>query len=288
MAKKAKAKAGGPPEWLVTFADLMSILVCFFVLIISFSIQDQQKLQVVAGSMRDAFGSQHTVRRAGMIELEGAPLRDFVRQVGAVDTPEDSEFAEERHDRRPKQGPEANTHTIEQAEAETPRKFSTAAASLRQAWQQLPEITELSQHIIIEETEEGLNVSLVDQDGRSMFPEGSRFPYETTRLLLAKMAPVLRQFPFRIRITGHTAASTSPPLNPSYTDWELSADRANAARRILQGEGIPPDRFHSVVGSADTEPLFANDPELPSNRRISILLMREEPPIPHDHGLTAE
>ena len=284
MARK-KAGGGGVPEWLVTFADLMSILVCFFVLIISFSIQDQQKLQVVAGSMRDAFGSQDSVRRAGMIEIEGAPMRDFVRRVGIVETPEDSEFATERHDMRPMQGPEANTHTLEQAETEVPRRFATAAASLRQAWQRLPEITELSQHIVVEEDQEGLHISLVDQDGRSMFPEGSRYPFETTRLLLEQMGPVLRQFPYRVRITGHTSASSAPPLNPAYTDWELSADRANAARRILQEAGVPSERFAAVVGNADTEPLFANDPHLPANRRVTILLMREEPPIAHDHNL---
>lgn len=285
MARKKGGGGGGVPEWLVTFADLMSILVCFFVLIISFSIQDQQKLQIVAGSMREAFGSQEVVRRAGMIEQEGAPMRDFVRQVSVVEVPEDSEFASERHDMRAQQGPEVNTHTIEQAETEIPRRFATASASLRQAWQALPEITEISQHVIMEENEDGLNVSLVDQDGRSMFPEGSKYPYETTRILLAQMAPVLRQFPFRIRITGHTSASTAAPLNAAYTDWELSADRANAARRILQDYGVPAERFHSVIGQADTEPLFANDPELPANRRIAILLMREEPPIPHDHQL---
>jgi chemotaxis protein MotB len=261
----------------------MSILVCFFVLIISFSIQDQQKLQIVAGSMRDAFGSQEIIRRSGMIEIEGAPLRDFVRRVGIIETPEDSEFANERHDMRPMQGPEANTHTIEQAETEIPRRFATAAASLRQAWQALPEITELSQHIILEEDEDGLHISLIDQDGRSMFPEGSKYPYETTRLLLAQMAPTLRQFPYRVQITGHTSASTAPPLNAAYTDWELSADRANAARRILQDHGVPPERFAGVIGRADSEPLFTNDPQLPANRRVSVLLMREEPPIPHDH-----
>ena len=284
MARK-KAKKSGAPDWLVTFADLMSILVCFFVLIISFSIQDQQKLQIVAGSMRDAFGSQEVIRRSGMIEIEGVPLRDFVRRVGFVNTREDSEFASERNLTRPNQGPEANTHTIEQAETEIPRRFATAAASLRQAWQALPEITELSQHIILEEREDGLHVSLVDQDGRSMFPEGSKYPYETTRLLLAQMAPVLRQFPFRLQITGHTSASSAPPVIPSYSDWELSADRANAARRILQDAGVPQERLAAVIGKADSEPLFANDPELAANRRITILLMREEPPLPPEHEL---
>ena len=283
MARRVAAKSS-IPEWLVTFADLMSILVCFFVLIISFSIQDQQKLQVVAGSMRDAFGSQDIVRRAGMIEMEGAPMRDFVRRVAVVEVPDDAEFAQERHEMRREQGPEANTHTVEQMEAELPRRFATAAASLRQSWQTLPEIAELSQHILLEENEEGLHIQLVDQDGRPMFPEASKYPFETTRLLLASMAPVLRQFPYRVQITGHTSSTTGASLNPRYSDWELSADRANAARRILEESGVPSGHFYSVIGKADTEPLFANDPALSANRRISILLMREEPPISHLHA----
>ena len=75
MAKRPKKPDPGLPEWLVTFADLMSILVCFFVLIISFSIQDKEKLQVVAGSMREAFGIKYVARKAGMIEKEGSPVR---------------------------------------------------------------------------------------------------------------------------------------------------------------------------------------------------------------------
>ncbi|MCB1507458.1 MAG: flagellar motor protein MotB [Hyphomicrobiaceae bacterium] len=284
MAKKQQGGGGGAPEWLVTFADLMSLLVCFFVLIISFSIQDQQKLQVVAGSMREAFGIQTESRKAGMIEIEGAPLRDFLRQVGIISDDSDTDYAAEQQDLRTRQGPEANTHDIEMSEVEIPRQFATAAASLRQAWEELPEITELSENIIMEETEEGLNIQLIDQEGRSMFPEGSKYPFEATRLLLAAMAPVIAQMPNRIRITGHTTA-TPESVNPGYGAWELSADRANTARRLLGEYGIPSDRFHSVVGMADTQPLFANDPYLAANRRISILLMAEAPPVPPSHGL---
>ena len=127
------------------------------------------------------------------------------------------------------------------------------------------------------------NVELVDQDGRSMFPEGSKYPYELTRRLLAKMAPVIARMPNRIQVTGHTT-SGGIALNPSYTNWELSADRANAARQILTEYGVPSDRFYGVVGKADSEPLFPNDPYLAANRRIGILLMREEPPIPLGHN----
>lgn len=280
MPRKARGGGGGgAPDWLVTFADLMSLLVCFFVLIISFSIQDKEKLQVVAGSMREAFGVRSDSRKAGMIEIEGTPVRDYARRVAAVERDTDTDYSDVRHDERRNQGPEANTHDIEKAEIEVPRQFATAAASLRQAWQEMPEIAELSKNIIMTETEDGLNIQLVDQDGQAMFAEGSKFPEETARKLIKAMAPVIRDMPNRVSITGHTTASSS--LSTSYyTTWELSADRANAVRGLLSENGIRNDRFHSVTGKSDQEPLFPNDPFLAANRRVSILLMSEKPPLP--------
>ena len=280
MAKK-KAEGGGAPEWLVTFADLMSLLVCFFVLIISFSIQDKQKMQVVAGSMREAFGVKKDSRLNGMIEMEGAPVREYVKTVSAVAREEDSDFAEMRHDQRRKQGPESNTHDVEKTEVEYPRQFASAAVSLRQAWQELPEITELTKNIIVQETEEGLNIQLVDQDGRSMFPEGGRHPFEFTRALIIKMAPVIGRLPNRIEISGHTSSGQLLSSN-GYDGWDLSADRANSVRSILMQHGVAADQIFAVTGKSDTEPLFPNDPFLAANRRINILLMSESPPLPPD------
>ncbi|SHM45699.1 OmpA/MotB family protein [Roseibium suaedae] len=284
MARKKPQGGGGAPEWLVTFADLMSLLVCFFVLIISFSIQDKQKLQVVAGSMREAFGVKETSKRNGIIEIEGIPVREYMKNVSQVNQELDSDFAAERHDQRTKQGAEANTYDTMEADIEKPRQFATAAASLRQAWQEMPEITEISTNIILEETEEGLNILLVDQDGRSMFREGSKYPYETTRRLLAKMAPILSRMPNRIEITGHTTAGQQT-TDPSYTGWDLSSERANIARQILNEYGVPDDQFAAVVGKSDTEPMFPNDPYLAANRRIGILLKAEAPPVPPGHKL---
>jgi chemotaxis protein MotB len=232
----------------------MSLLVVFFVLIISFSIQDKEKLQVVAGSMREAFGVKETSRKTGIIEIEGIPIRDYMKDISQVEQ-------------------EMEAHI------EKPRQFATAAASLRQAWQEMPEITEISSNIILEETKDGLNIMLVDQDGRSMFKEGSKYPYETTRRLLAKMAPVLARMPNRIEVTGHTTAGL-PSTDPRITGWSLSSDRANVAQQILAEYGVPGDQFFGVTGKADTEPLFPNDPYLAANRRVSILLRAEAPPIP--------
>ncbi len=283
MGKK-KGGDAGVPEYMVTFADLMSILVCFFVLLISFSIQDKEKLQVVAGSMKDAFGIQFVNRKAGMIEIEGAPVRKHVKQIGPMAKKNDTDYASIRHDQNHKQGPEANTHDIEKNEIERPRQFALAAASLRQAWQEMPEITHLSSHIMIEETPEGLHIQLIDQEARSMFPKESSRPYEHTRTLLATMAPIVKRLPNRLKIMGHTDAN-KVYSNPGFSLWDLSSDRAKSARRILSENGIPHERFFEIGGKADIEPLFPEDPFLAANRRISILIMSEKPPLPVEHTL---
>lgn len=280
--RKPKKVEEGAPAWIVTFADLMSILVCFFVLIISFSIVDEKKLQIVAGSMREAFGVTVELRKQGVIEIQGIPLREFVRQLTWLDQDEQANFAEERHEHRQLQGPEANTHDMEKAESEQPDQFSMAAQSLRQAWREMPEIMEVSDQILLEETPDGLNIQLIDSDGRAMFPAGSKHPYEHTRIVLARMAQTLRDLPNRVAITGHTSSDRSEERT-GYSSWELSADRANAVRSLLAAHGVASDRFASVSGKADVEPLFPEDSFLLANRRVSILLLREEPPLPPDH-----
>jgi chemotaxis protein MotB len=145
--------------------------------------------------------------------------------------------------------------------------------------QDLPEIAEISKHIVVTETMQGINIDIVDQEGRSMFPEGAREPYDRTRRIVSKLAEQIRKMPYRVSVTGHTAASKQPP-RPGYGAFDLSADRANAVRQILQEEGVTPTQLFAVSGRADTEPLFPEDPYLAANRRVSITLMKEAPPMP--------
>jgi len=272
MARRKEAGHGGGHGWFVTFADLMGLLVAFFVMLVAFSNQDQQKLQIVAGSMRDAFGVQQSVRYSGVIEVPGLPTRPKLKNAAHIPPEEASATpTPDEHDRTRNNG----------ARLKEDRAFALAAASLRQALQDMPELTEISKHIMIEESREGLNVEIVDQDGRSMFPEGSKEPYERTRRLIEKLSAPLKATPYRLSITGHTAASKNPP-RLGYGPWELSADRANAVRRILEEQGVPLNHFMQVAGKADTQPLFPDDPFIAANRRVTITLMREEPPIPMD------
>ena len=271
MAKKKQAHGGGH-GWFVTFADLMGLLVAFFVMLVAFSTQDQAKLNIVAGSMREAFGVQDRVRYSGVIEVPGLPTRPKLKNVAKIN-PEDASAT-------PTPDEKGREHSSG-AKFDSDGGFALASASLRQALQDMPDLTELSKHIMIEQSKEGLNIEIVDQDGRSMFAEGSKEPYERTRRLVQQLATPLKAMPFRISISGHTSATRVPAL-PGYGPWELSADRANSVRRLLEAEGVQTSHISMVAGKADTEPLFPDDPYIATNRRVTITLMREAPPVPPD------
>lgn len=269
MAKRKEDPPAGAPGWIVTFADLMSLLVAFFVMVVAYSTMDQRKLQVVAGSMRDAFGVNPESRLAGIIEQDALPIATHLQNVRLI-RPEDATD-------------HTNANDLERTDpALRPTQdsaFAVAAASLRQALRDMPEILEISRNVVIEETEEGLDIALVDQDGRSMFPDGSVQPYDRTRRVLETIAPVVRRMPNRIAISGHTSAAR-PGAVATEEPWSISAGRAVTVREILAGSGLPGERFASVTGRADTDPMFPDNPYVAPNRRVTITLLHEAPPLP--------
>ncbi len=276
MARRKRGGAHGGHGWFVTFADLMALLMSFFVMIAAYSTQDQRKMQLVAGSMRDAFGVNKDSRFAGIVEVDGLPTADKVKNKRDVPPEQASDHtAPPTLDLGFDEGIPENGY---------PEGFGLAAASLRQAMQDMPDIAELSKNIIVSPTQRGLDVSIVDQDGRSMFPEGSNRPNDLTRRILEKLAPALAKMPNRITVTGYTA-SEKPGRRPPAPPWELSAGRAISVRDILAQSGVPDDRFASVTGKADTEPMFPDNPYLAANRRVTVTLLSEAPPTPAGRGL---
>jgi len=268
MARRKEAHGGGH-GWFVTFADLMGLLVSFFVMLVAFSTQDQQKLQIVAGSMREAFGVQTEVRYSGLVEIEGMPSRPKPRTSPVQQEKGASPSTIDERNQRRKFG----------VSAEQDRAFALATASLRQALQSMPELAEISSQVMFEQTSDGLNIEIVDNDGRSMFAEGGKEPNERARRLLQRLAGQIKLLPYRLTITGHTSA-TRLPSRPGYGAWELSADRANSVRQILEQEGVPTGSMFMVAGKADTQPLFPDDPTIAANRRITVTLMAADPPLP--------
>jgi chemotaxis protein MotB len=269
MAKKKREEAHGGHGWFVTFADLMALLLSYFVMLVAFSSPDGAKLKIVAGSVREAFGVQSDARYSGVIESDGLPTRGQTKNKDHVSPDDASNIT----------SPSEKGGRPAGAKLKMDREFALASASLRQALQDMPEINEISKNIMFEETKQGLNLEIIDQNGRSMFADGSKVPYERTRLLLQKLAGPLKATPLRVAIVGHTAAGFVPARS-EYDAFDLSADRANVVRQILEREGLPSSHIFSVSGKADSQPLFPDDPTMAANRRVTITLMREDPPLP--------
>ncbi len=163
----------------------------------------------------------------------------------------------------------------EQAAAEQHR-FEHAAEEIKQAVASDPALAGMSGQIAVDVTPEGLRIQLLDQERQSMFATGSAAPNEQARLLIAKITPALLRLSGQVSIQGHTDAAAYP--GPDRTNWDLSAERANAARRMLAEAGLPDQRIRDVTGHADHDLLLPVQPFAPANRRIAITVLRALPP----------
>ena len=150
--------------------------------------------------------------------------------------------------------------------------FEAAAQAIRDAVASDPALADLGRQLRVDITPEGLRIQLLDADRQPMFASGSAEPDERARALLRKVAAVLGKLPEPIAITGHTDAAAYKGAGRS--NWELSSERANATRRLLTEAGLPEQRFSSVAGRADRDPLLPADPLAAGNRRISIVVQR--------------
>ncbi|MCB1537909.1 MAG: OmpA family protein, partial [Alphaproteobacteria bacterium] len=154
-------------------------------------------------------------------------------------------------------------------------KFQKAAEQLKAEIAKSADLKDLQKNLMIDITPEGLRIQIVDDKGRSMFPSGSAAMYDFMRELLIKVTGVVTPMTNPVSVRGHTDSSRY--RNPNgYDNWNLSADRAQASRRVMVQAGLPENRIENVMGRADREPLDT-DPASPRNRRISIILMREKP-----------
>ncbi|MEM9625914.1 MAG: flagellar motor protein MotB [Pseudomonadota bacterium] len=294
----------GAPMWMVTFADLMSLLVCFFVLIISFSVPDTEKIKIVAGSMNNAFGFTREVAVTGMVELEGNPQYRFARNV--VPIPLDSVIGPidddgndvTKHQQRPSGWQEIDEALLAELEEDfeeeddippddgfeqvlvepltEEEKFERVEDKLSETIESHPELGELADNLLVEQVPEGLRIQLIDQAKRSMFPLGSAALYPEARNLLTTVVAAMNSLPNPVWISGHTDALVFKRRD-GYDNWSLSLDRANATRKMLVEAGLDPVRIASVIGKGDTEHLVPERPTDPRNRRISITLLRAEP-----------
>ena len=293
IIKKVK-KGGGHGHhggaWKVAYADFVTAMMAFFLLMWLINTTSPEQKRGIADYFAPASVSQ-TMSGAGGI-LGGSALgADGSKSAGSSDIIEElAPSSENPNDGDSKDGSKGKTPeeaaAAAMAEAQAKREeaaFASAAQSLRQALQSMPELAELSKNIIIDETPEGLRIQLIDQEGRSMFNQGSAQPNDRAKVLLRAVSKTINQLPNRISVYGHTSASAGGAKPEG--DWSLSSARADASRKVLQGAGVDADRVYQVSGKAASEPLYPDDPMLPGNRRIAIVLLREAPVLPANSGL---
>ena len=175
----------------------------------------------------------------------------------------------------------ASEHTAAQVRADLARKeraaFDQAAKQIRDAVGKDPALADLARQLSVDITPEGLRIQILDEDKQAMFASGSAVLNDRARALLLKVAPVLMKLPERLSITGHTDGA--PYRGGDRTNWELSAERANATRRLLAEAGLPEVRVQTVSGRADRDPLLPADPMAAVNRRIAIVVLRDQSPV---------
>jgi chemotaxis protein MotB len=151
---------------------------------------------------------------------------------------------------------------------------------IQQALMTLPDFRQLQDHVEITITSDGLRIELLETEAGMFFESGKPVPTESGSGLLARLAEQLGQLPNNVLIEGHTD-SKPYASDGSYSNWELSADRANSARKLMQAHGLRPEQVGQVRGYADRQLRHPDDPESPSNRRISVIVQYvKQPPKP--------
>jgi chemotaxis protein MotB len=156
---------------------------------------------------------------------------------------------------------------------------------LDQLMRQMPAFESMKDQIQMTVTSEGLRIDLMETSGGLFFELGSPTPTEAGRNLLKLLCQEVGKLPNRIAIEGHTDAK--PFQRESYSNWELSSDRANSARRIMQESGLRPDQVNQVRGFADQRLRLKKEPTNPSNRRISIIIRNPQVDIQEEAAMAA-
>ncbi|WP_018860516.1 MULTISPECIES: flagellar motor protein MotB [unclassified Thioalkalivibrio] len=269
IVKKKVVQAGHHGgAWKIAFADFTLAMMGFFLVLWLLVALDAEQRAGISEYFQNpsAFrGEAHSPGQApgdgtgvdpSLIDFEGMP--ELIQDPEAMDAPAglDGETLDELAEARDREALEALQEALEEA------------------LEQSQALEPYKDQLLLDITPEGLRIQIIDRENRPMFDTASSTPLEHADAILRELASLINKVPNRISITGHTDAR--PLLRADYSNWELSADRANAARRALIAGGAEPDQVARVVGLADSVPFNRDDPEAAINRRISIIVLNQE------------
>ena len=267
VKKGGHAVHGG--AWKIAYADFVTAMMAFFLLMwllgsttegdkkgIADYFSSPLKLALLS-SGSGAGDSSHVIKGGG---------EDLTRTTGQV--------------KRGEIEAERATINLKALKAEQTRAEVSRLEDLKRKIEQKiaanPRLASLSSQIKLDLTIDGLRIQIIDEDKRPMFASGSADVVAGMRELLREVGSLLGEVPNRLTLEGHTDAMPFSAGERGYSNWELSADRANASRRELLAGGLPDDRVLRVLGLAASTPYDRKDPGAPANRRISIIVMNRE------------
>ena len=288
IVKKVKKVAGGHHggAWKVAYADFVTAMMAFFLLLWLLNVSTQEQLEGIADYFEPTPMISKSSSGAGgllggtTLSKDGALIstkKEIITEKEAV-TPA---LRPGSIPPRPDQNLPDNSgrklsddELMKQIREWEEKAFERTKEALEHALAQSSQFDDLKKSVQIDMTPEGLRIQLLDQEDKPLFQSGSAVLMDHTKMLLGKVLGVIAKLPNELSLRGHT---DGVPYGPSaaYTNWELSGDRANASRRFLVKKGMPKTRINNVIAKADTDHLFPDNPRDGRNRRISIVLLHE-------------
>ena len=270
-----KVKKGGHAvhggAWKIAYADFVTAMMAFFLLmwLLGSTSEGDKK------GLSDYFSSPLKV---AMMGGSGAGASNSVVQGGGNDLTKQS-----GQSKRSDSSPDpilAKKAALDGARAEIAKqdakKLAALSAKISSVISNNPRLAEFSSQIRLETTPDGLQIQIVDDQNRAMFDVGSALVKPYMREILREIGAALGGVENKISLDGHTDRSPYGNGDRGYSNWELSADRANSSRRELVAAGMPDDKLVRVTGLASSNLLDAQNPVSPVNRRITILVMTRE------------
>ena len=270
IVKRVKKHAGGAHggAWKIAYADFVTAMMAFFLLMWLLGSTAQGDLKGISEYFQTPLkvalmGGSGSGDSSSLIKGGG---KDLTRTEGQV---KQGEIREEK-----------KIINLKAAEAELARQDKLKLRDLQQrierAIESNPALKPFGKQLLLDLTTEGLRIQIVDEYSRPMFASGSAQLQPYTRDILREIGRALNEVPNRISLSGHTDAQPYPGGEKGYSNWELSADRANAARREAIAGGMQDNRVVRVVGLSSAVLFDAQNPMNPVNRRISIIVMNRK------------
>lgn len=268
IIKRVKKGDHGPHggAWKIAYADFMTAMMAFFLLMWLLGSSSQGDLQGIAAYFNSPLkvamnGGDSSGNSSSVIPGGGNDLAKIYGEVQRANAENDAQGQKSLRQQRAQQ----DAQRIKSLRAKIDAMISSNAT-----------LKEYKSQIRMDVTPDGLQIQIVDEQNRPMFDIGSAVVKPYMRAILREVGAALGNVENRISLAGHTDAAPYGMGEKSYSNWELSTDRANASRRELVAAGMPNDKLARVVGLAASDLLLPDEPRAPQNRRITITVLTHE------------